>query len=143
MNYHQTQLPPIMITTDDARRLSLLADSNMTRFPRVAHFLAREIDRAKVVLGQVDLAGVVCMGSWVTYREEASGRVREVRLVYPDEADIDLNRISVLSPVGAALIGLSVGQTIEFQTPIREKRSLTVIAVSPEPTANDVKELAS
>ena len=143
MNYHQTQLPPIMITTDDARRLSLLADSNMTRFPRVAHFLAREIDRANVVLGPVDLAGVVRMGSWVTYREEASGRVREVRLVYPDEADIDLNRISVLSPVGAALIGLSVGQTIEFQTPIREKRSLTVIAVSTEATANDVKELAS
>ena len=143
MNYHQTQLPPIMITTDDARRLSLLADSNMTRFPRVAHFLAREINRAKVVLGQIDLAGAVRMGSWVTYREEASGRVREVRLVYPDEADIDLNRISVLSPVGAALIGLSVGQTMEFQTPIREKRSLTVIAVSPEPTANDVKELAS
>lgn len=133
--YHQTQLPPIMITTDDARRLSLLADSNMTRFPRLAHFLAREIDRANVVPEQDDLAGVVRMGSWVTYREEANGRVREVKLVYPDEADIDLNRISVLSPVGAALIGLSVGQTIQFQTPIREKRSLTVIAVSTDATA--------
>jgi regulator of nucleoside diphosphate kinase len=143
MNYHQTQLPPIMITTDDAHRLSLLADSNMTRFPRVAHFLAREIDRANVVLEPVDLTGVVRMGSWVTYREEASGRVREVKLVYPDEADIDLNRISVLSPVGAALIGLSVGQTIQFQTPIREKRSLTVIAVSAEATPSDARELSA
>src|SRR5690348_801517 len=93
MNYDHTQLPPIMITTDDVRRLSLLANSNMTRFPRVAHFLAREIDRANVVPGQVDLAGVVRMGSWVTYRDEATGRIREIKLVYPDEADIDLNQI--------------------------------------------------
>jgi regulator of nucleoside diphosphate kinase len=140
--HHQTQLPPIIITREDERRLSLLADSTMTRFPRVAHFLTRELGRANVVPGQVDLAGVVRMGSWVTYREETSGRVRKVKLVYPDEADIDLSRISVLSPVGAALIGLSMGQTIEFQTPIREKRSLTVIDVSTETTASGVRELS-
>jgi replicative DNA helicase len=53
-----------------------------------------------------------------------------VTLVYPDEANINLNRISILAPVGAALIGLSIGQTIEFQTPTRERRSLTVLGVS-------------
>jgi regulator of nucleoside diphosphate kinase len=51
-------------------------------------------------------------------------------LVYPHEADIQLKRVSVLTPVGAALIGLSVGQTIEFQTPGRQTRSLTILAVS-------------
>jgi regulator of nucleoside diphosphate kinase len=135
MSHPQSQLPSIMITMDDVRRLSLLANSSMTRFPRVAHFLARELDRANVVPGEFDLPGVVRMGSQVTYRDEKTGRVRKVTLVYPHEADIDLNRISVLTPVGAALIGLSVGQTIEFQTPIREKRSLTVMAVSIEPSA--------
>jgi regulator of nucleoside diphosphate kinase len=139
MSHHHSQLPPITITRDDVRRLSLLANSSMTRFPRVAHFLAREIDRANVVPGQVELPGVVRMGSRVTYRDEKTGRVREVTLVYPHEADIDLNWISVLAPVGAALIGLSAGQTIEFQTPTREKRSLTVLGVSVEPTASDVK----
>jgi regulator of nucleoside diphosphate kinase len=141
MSIPQSQLPSIMITMDDMRRLSLLANSSMTRFPRIAHFLARELDRANVVPGEVDLRGVVRMGSQVTYRDEKTGRVRKVTLVYPHEADIDLNRISVLTPVGAALIGLSVGQTIEFQTPTREKRSLTVMDVSTESSAGgDTKE---
>jgi regulator of nucleoside diphosphate kinase len=130
MTHGQTKLPSIIITTDDMRRLNLLANSNMTRFPRVAHFLAREIERANVVPGEVDLPNVVRMGSRVTYRDETTGRVREVTVVYPHEADIDLGRISILTPVGAALIGLSIGQTIEFQTPTRDKRSLTVLAIS-------------
>jgi len=142
MNYRQSQLPPIVITADDLHRLSLLANSTMTRFPRLAHFLAREIDRANVVPGQVDLSGVVRMGSQVRYRDETTRHVRNVTLVYPHEANIDRNRISVLIPVGAALIGLLEGQTIEFQTPSREKRSLTVLHVSTEPTAADVKELS-
>jgi regulator of nucleoside diphosphate kinase len=141
MSHPQSQLPSIMITMDDMRRLSLLANSSMTRFPRVAHFLARELDRANVVPAEVDLPGVVRMGSQVTYRDEKTDRVRKVTLVYPHEADINLNRISVLTPVGAALIGLSVGQTIEFQTPIRESRSLTVMDVSTESsTGGDTKE---
>lgn len=127
---YQSELPSIMITADDLRRLSVLANSSMTRFPGVAQYLAEELDRANVVPAQSDLEGVVRMGSLVTYRDETTGRVREVTLVYPHEADIDLNRISVLSPVGAALIGLSAGQTIDFETPTRKTRSLTVVAVS-------------
>lgn len=135
MNHRESPLPPIIMTIDDERRLSLLANASMTRFPRVAHFLSREIGRASVIPEAVELPGVIRMGSRVTYRDETTGRIREVTLVYPHEADIALNRISVLSPVGAALIGLSIGQTIEFQTPAREKRSLTVIEVSTESTA--------
>ena len=124
MSHRQTQQPLILITTDDVNRLTLLANASMTRFPRVAHFLAHEIDRANVVPGRADLQGVVRMGSRVTYRDETTGRIR-----YPHEADIDQNRISVLTPIGAALIGLSVGQSMEFQTLKREKRSLTVLDV--------------
>ena len=93
---YQSELPSIMITADDLRRLSLLANSSMTRFPGVAQYLAEELDRANVVPAQSDLEGVVRMGSLVTYRDETTGRVREVTLVYPHEADLDLNRISVL-----------------------------------------------
>ena len=127
---YPSELPAIMITADDLRRLSPLANSNMTRLSRAARFLAEELDRANIVPAQSDLEGVVRMGSQVTYRDETTGRLREVMLVYPHAADIDLNRISVLSPVGAALIGLSAGQTIEFETPSRDTRSLTVIAAS-------------
>lgn len=129
-NKHEAVLPPIVITTDEARRLSALANSSMTLFPRTAHFLARETDRAKVVADDSDLSGVVRMGSQVIYCDDKTGDVRDVMLVYPHEADISLKRISVLTPVGAALIGLSVGQAIEFQTPGRNTRSLTVLGVS-------------
>jgi regulator of nucleoside diphosphate kinase len=122
--------PPIVITADEARRLSTLANSSMTLFPRVAHFLARETERAKLVADDSDLRGIVRMGSLVRYCDNKTGDVRDVVLVYPHEADIALKRISVLTPVGAALIGLSVGQAIEFQTPGRETRSLTILGVS-------------
>jgi len=98
-------------------------------FPRVAHFIAREIERASVVADNSDLRGVVRMGSQVRYCDD-TGEVRDVVLVYPHEADITRKRVSVLTPVGAALIGLSVGQAIEFQTPGHSKRSLTVLGVS-------------
>ena len=125
-----TVLPPIVIATDEARRLNALANSNMTLFPREAFFLAREMNRANVVPDNADLRGVVHMGSQVRYCDHKTGDVRDVVLVYPHEAQIALSRLSVLTSVGAALIGLSVGQTIEFQTPAHQTRSLTVLGVS-------------
>lgn len=126
---HEPMLPPIVIATDEAQRLNLLANSSMERFPRTAYFLAREMDRASVVSADSDLRGVVRMGSQVRYCDNKTGDVRDVVLVYPHEADITSKRISVLTPVGAALIGLSVGQAIEFQTP-SATRSLTILGVS-------------
>jgi regulator of nucleoside diphosphate kinase len=125
----QPALPPIKITEDESRRLSSLANSTMDLFPRVAQFLARELERASVA-AENDLRGVVRMGSKVTYRDDEKGASREIVLVYPHEANIELNRVSILTPVGAALIGLSVGQRIEFETPDKRTRGLTVLAVS-------------
>ena len=108
-------LPPITVIEDDARRLNALA---------------QEMERARVVADVSDVRGVVRMGSQVRYCDDKTGEVRDVVLVYPHEADITLKRVSVLTPVGAALIGLSVGQAIEFQTPGHNNRSLTVLGVS-------------
>jgi regulator of nucleoside diphosphate kinase len=123
-------LPPITVMENEARRLSALASSSAVLFPRVAHFLAREIERATLAADHSDMRGVVRMGSQVRYCDDKTGVVRDVVLVYPHQADITLKRVSVLTPVGAALIGLSVGQAIEFQTPGHNKRSLTVLGVS-------------
>jgi len=123
-------LPPIKVAKDELRRLNVLADSSMELFPHVAHFLAREMERAHIVADESDLRDVVRMGSRVSYRDEGTGGTREIVLVYPHEANIELNQVSVLTPVGAALIGLSIGQGIEFQTPNRQTRSLTVLGVS-------------
>jgi len=125
----QPALPPIKIAQDESRRLSSLANSTMDLFPRVAQFLARELDRATVA-AENDLRGVVRMGSKVTYRDDETGATRDIVLVYPHEANIELGRISILTPVGAALIGLSVEQRIAFETPDKRTKGLTVLAVS-------------
>ena len=124
-------LPPIVIATDEARRLYALANSNMALFPRAAYLPRARNEPCKRGAGQcADLRGVVHMGSQVRYCDHKTGDVRDVVLVYPHEAQIALKRLSVLTPVGAALIGLSVGQTIEFQTPADQTRSLTVLGIS-------------
>jgi regulator of nucleoside diphosphate kinase len=122
-------LPPITVKSDDMRRLNALANSNEELFPRVAHFLAREMERATEVEDSTPLKGVIRMGSQVRYCDDKTGEVRDVVLVYPHEADITLKRISVLTPVGAALIGLSSGRSTEFSTPDNRSRSVTVLGV--------------
>ncbi len=70
------------------------------------------------------------MGSIVKYRDNTTGQVIEVTLAYPRAADGQRGRVSVLEPLGAALIGLSVGQTMQFATRSGEVCSVTVIGVS-------------
>ncbi|WP_424631762.1 nucleoside diphosphate kinase regulator [Bradyrhizobium sp. SYSU BS000235] len=125
-----SELPPIDIAGEELSRLQVLVNSSMGRFPDVSEYLARELERARVIQDDREMQSVVRMGSTVSYRDEKTGEIREVVLVYPHEADISIRRISVLTPVGAALIGLSVGRVIEFQTPDQESRKLTVLQVS-------------
>ena len=125
-------LPPITLRPADRERLEQLAQANLTRVPETAYYLSREVERARVLAPDEDASRFVTMDSWVAFRDEATGRVRHVMLVYPDQADVSAGRISVLTPIGAALVGLSKGQSIVWQTPSGEDRSLTVVAVGDE-----------
>ncbi len=128
MSYLQPELPPIAIVRGEMEKLIRLADAAEGRFAQTGEFLAREIDRAQVIEDFERRPGLVAMGSRVTFRDDRTGQTRTATLVYPEEADLAKNKISVLTPVGAALIGLSVSQSIEWQTLEGEKRSLTVLA---------------
>jgi regulator of nucleoside diphosphate kinase len=128
--------PRIVIAVSEHEQLLDLADRARTRDPRIAQFLIDELTRAFVVPDGTCAANVVRIGSRVTYREEASARIRRVVLTYPGNADIDQNRISILTPIGAALIGMSVAQTIQWPTPDGRTESLTVLDVSNESTAS-------
>lgn len=123
---HAANLPPIAVTTNDFDRLRVLAQAST----HAAQMLAREIDRARIIEPEAAGGELVTMGSRVCFRDDVTGQERTVTLVYPDTADIDAGRLSVLTPIGAALIGLSVGQSIEWETPAGGLRSLTVDAVS-------------
>jgi regulator of nucleoside diphosphate kinase len=130
MSYLYPELPPIALTRGDLEKLSRLADAATGPFAQTGEFLAREIDRAEVIEGFEQRPGLVTMESQVTFRDDVTGLVRTARLVYPDEADVSQGKISVLTPVGAALIGLSVSQSIEWETVSGGRRSLTVLAVA-------------
>lgn len=120
--------PRIKMTADDHERLSRLAASAMDRVPEVASFLSEELDRAQIVRGS-DQSDFAQMGSRVEFRDNSTGKTQNVTLVYPGEADIEQGKVSVLTPIGAALIGLSKGQSISWETRSGSMKRLTVLAV--------------
>jgi regulator of nucleoside diphosphate kinase len=88
--------------------------------------LQRELDRAVVVPSEAVPADVVTMNSTVSFSEDASDVRRVATLVFPSDADASAGRISVLSPTGTALLGLSVGQAIRWDFPDGSRRTLRV-----------------
>lgn len=125
------RLPKIHLDKTLVGRLEALAASVMRRSPDVGERLIDEIARAKLVGPDKMRGDVVTIGSEVTYRDLGMDRQHSVTLVYPEDADIDRGRISVLTPVGVALLGLSPGATIFWTTRDDEKRHLEVLAVKP------------
>jgi regulator of nucleoside diphosphate kinase len=122
--------PAITITRTDHERLTRLADSIAEQNPATAEALFAELDRARIVAdGQIG-SGVVRMGSSLRFTTDA-GEDRTVTLVFPGEADIAEGRISILTPIGAALIGLSAGQSIDWTARDGRTHQLTVESVGP------------
>lgn len=120
--------PRIVIAQADHEKLLQLADALLERRPELAEELLGELDRARVVAGTSVPAGTVQMGSTVEYRTE-DDQARRVTLVYPADADIAQGKVSILTPIGTALLGLSVGQTIDFVANDGRKHLLTVVSV--------------
>jgi len=106
----------------------LIADRDYARLVPLAgnKALAEELSRATVIQAERMPGNVVRMHSCVTYLDERSGERREVELVFPDEADMTSGKVSVLAPVGAALLGLEAGQSIEWPFPDGRVRRLHV-----------------
>jgi regulator of nucleoside diphosphate kinase len=127
--------PSITLSASDHQKLSMLALAAPHDDPETADDLLHELDRASVVADPHLPRDVVRMGSVVRFR---TGRdERTVLLVYPADADIAARRVSVLTPVGAALIGLRTGQSISFRTRDGRPQMLTVLHVLPPPSDED------
>lgn len=122
-------MPAIIVSVTDHHRLLGLAEAAEGRIPDVASVLQSEMERAQVVAADEVPANVVRMGSIVEFNSDAGQR--RVTLVYPVEADIAEGRISILTPIGAALIGLSQGQSIAWTARDGRRHRLTVLDVRP------------
>lgn len=132
-------MPRIVVTERDYNRLTSLAAAAEERAPEVAGVLLSEMERAQVVSAHAFPDDVVQMGSTVEFISDA-GQERKLTLVYPGDADIAQGRISILTPIGAALIGLSQGQSITWTARDGRQHRLTVLKVTqPVPAMDDAQ----
>lgn len=127
--------PKIVMLEGDHVRLSRLAEAAATRMPDVSDYLSTELERAKIVRRGQAPAKLIVMGSTLTFHDELRGRTERVTLVFPEDANIEQKRISVLTPVGAALIGLTEGQSITWPNRTGEIHRLHVLSVEDEAAA--------
>ncbi|WP_332658833.1 GreA/GreB family elongation factor [Brevundimonas sp.] len=121
--------PRILITSQDLETLQTLLDHAPARTAGV-DLLELELGRA-VVVGESYNARPFCrLGSWATYEDAAGGQPSRIQLVLPSEADIDQQRVSVLTPVGACLLGLTPDAEIEWRDDRGRPHRLRLVEVA-------------
>jgi regulator of nucleoside diphosphate kinase len=126
----------IFVTHRDLELLTrLLEDAPSSRDAAARTALAEELGRAVVVESAQIPPDVVTMNSRVRFEDVDTGEQLEMTLVYPGNAGVEQSRISVLAPVGSALLGLTVGQSIRWPLPGGSTRHLRVVGVTYQPEA--------
>lgn len=129
----------IYITSDNQRRLHELliaAESTHDRDREALQDLSRELNRAQVVPPQDMPPDVVTMHSQARILDVDTGEEMLFRLVFPDKANIEIGQISVLAPLGTAILGYRAGDTFKWRVPAGV-RHLKVLEVVFQPEANE------
>ena len=124
------KLPPITVSTIDLARLEQMLEAPALRQHPAAEALTEELNRANVLPPEEMPADVVKMNSQVTCVDESTGEKHTLTLVFPRDADGAPGKVSVLAPVGSALLGLSVGQSIDWPGPNNRVLKLRVEAIA-------------
>jgi len=110
----------VYMTSFDLERIESLIQTHRSSSPkRKAQIdrLEKELDRAVIVEPKDIPADVVTMNTKLRLRDETSGEEMVLSLVFPADADLEKNRVSVLAPIGTALLGYRVGDVIEWEVP--------------------------
>ena len=127
----------IFITRQDRERLTSMLDESLAGKNRDVAFLkelARELASAETVEPRAVPADVVTMNSRVVVKDVESGEISEYTLVFPEQANVEQGRLSVVSPIGTAILGYSKGETIAWQTP-GGPRQIQIVAIPYQPEA--------
>src|SRR4029079_15514101 len=119
----------LIVSNADYERLTDLANASMERQPAVSQDVLYALDGAQIVDNKDVPKDVVRMGSTVTFKSD-DGHTRTLKLVYPADESLDQHRISVMTPVAAALIGLGQGQSISWTARDGKHHRLTVTKVT-------------
>ncbi|WP_212918380.1 MULTISPECIES: nucleoside diphosphate kinase regulator [Marinomonas] len=127
------QRPQITISSLDAERLEKILDSlSYSQFPNKDD-LQEEINRADIVEPREMPNNIVTMNSTVTFKVLSSGKAFSKTLVYPKDANGAEDTVSVLAPVGSALLGLKEGDQIDWPKPNGDMLSVTIVKVDYQP----------
>ena len=127
---HTSGLPPsLIVSSRDFDRLEALLESPALRHQPAAIALIDELRRAEVLPPEQIPETVITMHSTVDFIDEVTDEHHHLTLVYPNEADVEKGHVSVLAPVGSALLGLSLGQTIQWDAPGNRHLQLRVTGI--------------
>ena len=124
------KMPAIQMIDTEADVLTNLAIAAEERLPQLSELLLTEIGRATIKTAHTIAPDVVTMHSRVEFRDQANGKIQTYELVFPKQADISAGRISIMTPVGAGLIGLREGQSIVWPDRDGRERTLEVLKVT-------------
>ncbi|MBA4709515.1 nucleoside diphosphate kinase regulator [Aquitalea aquatica] len=126
--------PAIIVSSLDYERLAAWMERLPAQDKATLTALEAELERAEVVEPESIPAGIITMNSTARVRIEQSGEEKLLTLVYPNQADGTAGHVSILAPIGAALLGLAEGQSIDWPTLAGQTR-LTVLEVIYQPEA--------
>ena len=121
--------PPIHLLAAESDMVASLALQMEHRFPVVAAMLLEEIERAELHEPATLPETAVTIGSQVDFIDEKSSQVRSVEIVLPASANIAEGRVSILTPMGAALYGLMAGQSIDWPDLDGHERRIRILRV--------------
>ena len=122
--------PPIHLLAAESDVIAGLALRAEHRQPAVAAMLLEEIERAELHGPDTMPDGHVRLGSRIAFVDERTNEAREVKLVLPGEANIAEGRISILTPMGAALYGLAADHCIDWPDLSGQTRSIRILRVT-------------
>ena len=127
--------PAITVSSLDLERIEQLLEVSPHRDYAGAESLRTELSRATIVAPDEMPRDEVTMNSTAVVEDEATGESRELTLVYPRDVDGSAGKVSVFAPVGSAMLGLRVGQSIDWQVPGGRRLRLRVMSISYQPEA--------
>ncbi len=121
--------PPIHMLAAESDIVASLALQVEHQNPVVASMLLEEIERAELHESDTLPEGAITLGSMIDFVDERTSQLRSVELVLPAAANIALGRISILTPMGAALYGLTAGQSIDWPDLEGNRRLIRILRV--------------
>ncbi len=131
-------MKPILSEKDFQIIHDLIKNQSAVQQTKEIRFLAEELKRAKVVKDNKIAGDIVQLNSTVQVEDQSTNKTMDFQIVLPSQADLKANKISILAPIGIALIGFKKDQLVEWQMPAG-KRTLKIVKVENAPAMAKAK----